>query len=181
MSERRLALLLRAVNVGGRVLPMAALRSALGEAGLVQPETLLASGNALVTTARDVQAVEAVVETLLADRFGLSTDVMARDLPEIQGVLTACPFAAFADSHPNRLITFFTKSPGRGELSVLEDRRTAGEAVAWGPGCLYATFPAGSGTSKLTPDVIERRLGVRVTGRNWNTVRRLADLLENAL
>jgi uncharacterized protein (DUF1697 family) len=29
--------------------------------------------------------------------------------------------------------------------------------------------------------VIERRLGVRVTGRNWNTVRRLADLLENAL
>ena len=181
MSERRLALLLRAVNVGGRVLPMAELRAALDEAGMVRPETLLASGNVLVTTAQGGQAAEAVVETLVADRFGLSTDAMARDLTEIREVLTACPFGVFAETQPNRLITFFTKSPGGGDLSALEDRRTAGEALAWGPGCLYATFPAGSGSSKLTPDVIERRLGVRVTGRNWNTVRRLADLLENAL
>lgn len=180
MTARRLALLLRAVNVGGRALPMAELKAALSDAGFGRPETLLASGNALVTTDLDAARAEAVTEALVLERIGLATDVMVRDAVEIRDVITACPFGALAEAQPNRLITLFTKSPASGDLAVLDDRRTAGEALAWGPGCLYAIYPEGSGTSKLTPDVIERRLGIRVTGRNWNTVRRLAALLETS-
>jgi uncharacterized protein (DUF1697 family) len=42
---------------------------------------------------------------------------------------------------------------------------------------LYITYPDGIGDSKLTNAVIERRLGVRGTARNWNTVTKLADML----
>ena len=43
--------------------------------------------------------------------------------------------------------------------------------------CLYIYFPQGAGVSKLSNSFIERRLKVRGTARNWNTVGKLAALL----
>lgn len=40
----------------------------------------------------------------------------------------------------------------------------------------YIVYPDGIGRSKLTTALIEKHLGTRVTGRNWNTVRKLATL-----
>jgi uncharacterized protein (DUF1697 family) len=42
----------------------------------------------------------------------------------------------------------------------------------------YITYPAGIGRSKLTPALIEPKLGCRGTGRNWNTVLKLLALSE---
>ena len=42
---------------------------------------------------------------------------------------------------------------------------------------LYLHLPNGAGRSKLTLDYIERRLAVRGTARNWNTVLKLLDLM----
>ena len=50
------------------------------------------------------------------------------------------------------------------------------EAAEGGPRALYAAYPDGQGTSKLTLAVIERVLQDRGTARNWNTVRRMAEL-----
>jgi uncharacterized protein (DUF1697 family) len=38
---------------------------------------------------------------------------------------------------------------------------------------LYITYPDGIGTSKFTQTLIEKTLGTRCTGRNWNTVLKL--------
>ena len=40
----------------------------------------------------------------------------------------------------------------------------------------YVVYPDGIGRSRLTNAVIEKRLGTRGTGRNWNTVLKLAAL-----
>jgi uncharacterized protein (DUF1697 family) len=40
----------------------------------------------------------------------------------------------------------------------------------------YAVYPDGIGRSKLTNPLIEKALGTSVTGRNWNTVLKLAAL-----
>ena len=37
----------------------------------------------------------------------------------------------------------------------------------------YITYPDGVGQSKLTMTIIEKKLGTRGTGRNWNTVLKL--------
>ena len=44
---------------------------------------------------------------------------------------------------------------------------------------LYIVYPAGIGRSKLTGTLIEKMLGVRGTARNWNTVLKLAALLDS--
>jgi uncharacterized protein (DUF1697 family) len=41
----------------------------------------------------------------------------------------------------------------------------------------YLVYPDGVGRSKLTIALVEQKLGTRGTGRNWNTVVRLADVL----
>ena len=53
---------------------------------------------------------------------------------------------------------------------LMPERAAVGGREVW----LY--YPAGAGTSKLINEVIERKLGVRGTARNWNTVSKLAAL-----
>ena len=41
----------------------------------------------------------------------------------------------------------------------------------------YIVYPDGIGRSRLTNKLIDSKLGTRGTGRNWNTVLKLADLV----
>jgi uncharacterized protein (DUF1697 family) len=43
---------------------------------------------------------------------------------------------------------------------------------------LYIVYPVGIGKSRLTNVVIEKKLGIRGTARNWNTVLKLAALAD---
>jgi uncharacterized protein (DUF1697 family) len=175
---KRVAALLRAVNVGGRKLLMADLKRIAAEAGFDGPATLLASGNVLFGTTLTPKAAEAKLEAAIHEDLGLAADVMVRDLAELQAVIAANPFPRQAKAEPNRLMAMFLTGAPQAELDVLESACGAGEEVRPGPGCLYIWFPGGAGTSKLANALIERRLKVRGTARNWNTVQKLAALLE---
>jgi uncharacterized protein (DUF1697 family) len=174
---RRVAGLLRAVNVGGRKLLMADLKRIAAAAGFDAPATLLASGNVLFGTTLAPEAAEQKLEAAIQEDLGLAADVMVRDLAQLQAVIAANPFPRQAKEEPNRLMAMFLTGEPQAELSMLEAACTAGEEVKPGPGCLYLWYPSGAGTSKLSNVLIERRLKVRGTARNWNTVNKLAALL----
>ena len=89
----------------------------------------------------------------------------------------ACCSSALAESLADSASTSM-KPPSALLVPTLESACVAGESVRPGPGCLYIFFPAGAGTSKLANAVIERRLKVRGTMRNWNTVGKLLAALE---
>lgn len=175
---KRFAGLLRAVNVGGRQVAMAELRRVAAEAGFDAPTTLLASGNLLFgTTLKPAEAgkrLEAAVEAA----FGLASDVIVRDLAELKAVAAANPMRDHAREAPSRfMVTFLAGEPQAG-LETLESACTLGEQVRLGPGCLYTWFPEGAGKSKLANGLVERRLKVRGTARNWNTLGKLIAALE---
>ncbi|RAK62553.1 DUF1697 domain-containing protein [Phenylobacterium kunshanense] len=174
---RRLAGLLRAVNVGGRKLLSADLKQAAEAAGLARPQTLLASGNVVFET--DLPAAEAAarLEARILEDLGLAADVMARDLAALEAVIAANPFPRQAKDEPSRLMAMFLSAEPQAGVEVLTDACAFGEEVRAGPGCLYVWFPAGAGTSKLSNVLIERRLKVRGTMRNWNTVGKLREMV----
>jgi uncharacterized protein (DUF1697 family) len=174
---RRLVGLLRAVNVGGRKVLMDDLRRVASEAGFESPATLLASGNLLFGTALPPAEAARRLEAAIREKFGVATDVMVRDRAELAAVVEANPFTRQAKAEPNRLMAMFLSGEPRAELDVLASACAGGEEVVGGPGCLYIWFPNGAGVSKLSNAVIERRLKVRGTARNWNTVGKLAALL----
>ena len=174
---RRVAGLLRAINVGGRKLLMTDLARIATVVGFDQPQTLLASGNVVFGTERSNSEAERRLEAAILDDQSLATDVMVRDLAELRAVMSANPFPLQAAEEPSRLLVLFLKGEPVGELDGLTFACTLGEELRPGPGCLYLWYPQGVGVSKLTNGVIERKLGLRGTARNWNTVGKLAELL----
>lgn len=171
---KRYAALMRAVNVGGKgSLPMAEVREMLAQAGFDDPQTLLASGNAIVGSELPPDEVEKRFEAGIAQRFGFSTDVLVRDAQQLGTVIKENPFPDFAKARPSTFIAYFLRGEVAGDLADLKPFCGFGEEIAAGPRCLYICYPEGSGTSKLSGATIERKLKVRGTGRNWNTVGKL--------
>jgi uncharacterized protein (DUF1697 family) len=174
---RCVAGLLRGVNVLGRKVLMADLRRVTAEAGFEAPTTLLASGNVLFGTTLPAAETAARLEAAILEAIGVATEVTVRDGAELRAVIAAIPFPAQAKAQPSRLAVMFLNGPPQGDLASLAPACGLGEEVRLGPGCLYIYYPQGMGVSKLDNGLIERRLKVRGTARNWNTVCKVADLL----
>jgi uncharacterized protein (DUF1697 family) len=171
--------LLRAVNLGPHnQVAMPALREFLLQLGLADPRTVLQSGNAVFRSARGTSdGLERLLETEAAGRLGLRTDVMVRSAEEWGEIIARNPFRDEAERDPSHLVVMCLKSAPRKEcLERLQAAITGPERVRLEGKNAYIVYPAGIGRSRLTNALLERHLGTRGTGRNWNTVLRLEAL-----
>jgi uncharacterized protein (DUF1697 family) len=170
--------LLRAVNVGGRKVVMSELREVLASLGLEEPRTLLASGNAAFRSADPAADSEAALENAIQARLGLHSDVMVRTPAECAAAMAAGPFAAEAKADPALTYVMFLKSaPAASAIKALEAAvEPLPERAAVKGREAFLHYPDGAGRSKLTNVFVEKKLGVRGTARNWNTVGKLAAL-----
>jgi uncharacterized protein (DUF1697 family) len=101
-----------------------------------------------------------------------------RDGEQLAAVVAANPFRQMAQDAPQHLLVMFLRGePEPAAVEALRAKITGPEEIAAGPACLYARYPQDIGHSKLTGAVIERGLKLRGTGRNWNTVAKLAAML----
>jgi uncharacterized protein (DUF1697 family) len=163
--------LLRGVNLGKRQVIMSELRALCEAAGFTNVQTLLASGNLVLDAKERGARLEAKLEKLLFEEMGLKTDVFVRTGAELDAIIAANPFKAFAKSQPTFLVAICMRERASvAEMKAMEDTARLGEEIKQGKNCLYIKFPKGQGPSKLkTP-----KLG---TSRNWNTVTKLAAML----
>ena len=172
--------LLRAVNVGGTgKLPMAELAKLLTKLGYTEVKTILQSGNAVFTCAVKADAkLETALEAAIAKAFGLQTAVVVRSAAEWDAITGGNPFADAAANDPSHLVVMPCKSaPSAANVKALQAAIIGRETVQAVGKQLYITYPDGIGDSRLTSAVIERKLGVAGTARNWNTVQKIAAAL----
>ena len=163
----RRAVLLRAINVGGRRLAMADLRALCRAAGFADAGTVLASGNVVLTSEADEAAIRAALEPPLARLMGAPVPVFVRDAAELAAILAANPFPA---ADPSRLHVLFLQAAPRPD-PMARARNRVDEEVACGRREIYLHTPSGIGRSRLRlPELDEG------TARNLNTVARLAAL-----
>lgn len=174
----RFIALLRGINVSGRhAVPMAELRSLCGELGWTGVRTYIQSGNVLFEAEADAAQLEAELEEGLARRFGFAPAVMVRRVSQLNGYAKANPFREAAASEPNRVLMGLAKHPPAEDAGeALQARAANGERVALAGGALWFHYPAGVGTSKLSPSLIDRLAGSPVTARNWRTVVKLGEM-----
>jgi uncharacterized protein (DUF1697 family) len=173
--------LLRAVNLPSHNKVGAAdLRDLAKELGFTEPRTLLQSGNLVFrATARSSAQVEGVWREAAKRRLGLDTDFFVRTAAEWKEVVAGNPFPREAKRDPGHLLVMpLSGAPGAAAVAALEQAISGRERVAVAGRTAYLVYPDGVGRSRLTTALIERKLGVRGTGRNWNTVLKLAAMLE---
>lgn len=181
MSARVIALL-RAVNVGGRVLRMADLKDILVKLRCEDPQTLLQSGNAVFGLSlprgrTGVAAIEAGIEQAILARCAIQSDVFIRTAAEWDAMIAANPFEEARTDPSHMVLVTLRDSPPATAIKAVRAAIRGRERVHLEGRALYAVYPDGIGPSKLTNTVLERVLGTRGTARNWNTVLKLQALV----
>jgi uncharacterized protein (DUF1697 family) len=170
--------LLRAVNVGGRKLPMAQLREVCAGLGWSGVETYIQSGNAVFEAEAGQAELEQALEAALGARFGFEVPVVVRSAAQWAAYPTAIPFPEAAEKEPNRLMLMLSKQPpAAGAAAALQERARDGELVAAAGDAIWIHYPAGAGTSRLSPSLIDRLIGSPATARNFRTVLKLEEML----
>lgn len=171
--------LLKGVNLGNRRLPMAELTAMFVKAGFADARTLLASGNVVFTPKgkKTAAQLEALLEAETEKRFGFRSDYFIRSPEEWAGIVEENPFTKEAASAPGLLHVLAAKtSVTPAAVKALQAAVVGREVVKHGGRHIYAFYPDGAGESKMTTALMEKKLGTRVTARNWNTVLKLKAL-----
>ncbi len=168
----RYVILLRGVNVGGVSVKMAALREALEELGYAEVRTVLASGNALVTSDASAASVKADVEAALRTRFGYDAWVHVLATDALRAVVDAYPFERGREGWHDYVLFVLDAGVKRSILGTEID--PAHERMADGMGVVYWTVPKGDTLdSALGKAIGKAAYKPHLTSRNVNTLEKL--------
>lgn len=166
---------LRAVNVGGHTVKMAALRAEFVALGLTGVETFIASGNVVFDTrARDLAALETSLEAQLKRAFGFEVHTFVRSAEALTAIAAHPAFSAADIAGAATFVVGFVAEPlgAQASLRVLEFRNAHDDFHVHGRE-VYWLSRARQSESTFSNAAFERALQVRATFRGMNTVQRL--------
>ena len=170
-------ILFRGMNTGGVRAPVGEQRAMAEEMGLKNPRTLQASGNLVVESGKATAALEHDIETAMDKTFGLKVAAMVRTPDQWAKLIAANPFPREAAAHPSKVVAMVMKDGIKaGALEACRDLAAGGERVEAVGDVLYFWFPNGQGESAIFKKATPRLLGMG-TGRNWNTVLKLGEMV----
>lgn len=170
MSDRYVALL-RAVNVGGRVVKMDHLRRIFESLRFGNVSTLITSGNVIFESRQEVQALEALIERRLQKDLGYPVLTFVRTIDEIRDVVGHQPFGTAADG--TQYVAFLKDKPGPAAARSLVARSNDIDRFNVHGREAYWLTRGSFSDSTFSSAKLEKLLGP-ATARNINTVRKLA-------
>lgn len=168
-------ILLRGVMPTGRnKVPMAPLRTALEAAGLKDVQTYIQSGNVIARSRLGQGKIETLVHDVIADSFGGDITVVARTAEQYRAILEGCPFKRAETAR--RYYTILGSEPDSSKSSAFKKAEYAPDDIRLIGDVIYTLCNTKYSDLKVHNTVIERRLGVSATTRNYNTTAKLVAL-----
>lgn len=172
--------LLRGINLGDHnKVPMGELRDLAEEIGLSQPETYVRSGNLVVDTSLSESDLVTNLQEAIQDRFRLEVPVICRSAGEFRRIAGSHPFSDLGLDDRMLHVAFLDREPEQAVDDLIDAKQYAPDRLTADGREVYLAYPDGSGRSKLNHSLLERRLGVSVTARNWRTITNLAVMAES--
>jgi uncharacterized protein (DUF1697 family) len=170
--------LLRGINVGGKhKLPMKDLVALLEDAGCSRVRTYIQSGNVVFETPESsVADLAADIERRIGKRFGYEVPIVLRSAEALRAVASGNPFLAQGAEETHLHVGFLADPPTPEAVASLDPSRSEIDSFRVVGADVYLYTPGGMGRTKLTTDWFERRLGTRMTVRNWRTVGKLVEM-----
>jgi uncharacterized protein (DUF1697 family) len=170
---------LRAINVGGRVVKMEALKKSFTRLGFDDVDTFIASGNVLFSSrAKDTARLERTIETQLRQDLGYEVSTFVRTTDEVVAVAGYEPFPARMIEGALALNVGFLAAPMTKEgRAALEKMASALDSFHVNGREWYWLSRARQSESVISNAAIEKALKVRSTLRGMNTIIRLTGRL----
>lgn len=173
---------LRAINVGGRFIKMAALAQHFESLGLDDVSTYINSGNVLFSSrARDLARLEATLAQGLEPLLGYRSEVFLRRPAELHAV------AATAAAHRRQVpadgevnVAFLARPLVAEQVSALQGLRNELDDFTHEGREIYWLCKGSQMESKFSNAVLERKLRLRCTFRRVNMLEKLSAQLKAA-
>jgi uncharacterized protein (DUF1697 family) len=180
MAREPFVALLRGVNVGGKnKLPMADLAAMFVEAGAKDVKTYIQSGNVIFKASpQDAVRIPERVSSRIHERFGFAAPMVVRTLAELRRVLAANPYFKDGNDEKPLYVMFLAHTPDPGDVEKLDPNRSPGGSYHVDGHVIYLHLPTLVAASKLTNAYFDSRLKTISTSRNWRTVNKLVELME---
>jgi uncharacterized protein (DUF1697 family) len=140
--------------------------------GMREVRSFLQSGNVLFGShAMSTARLEQLLDDSVARALGFRPDVLVRTAAEYRAIVAGNPFPDEAKQAPGRVLVMFLKEPpARAGVTALHAAIAGPETVRVKGRQAYIVYPDGIGRSRMTGAIVEKYLGTKGTGRNWNTV-----------
>lgn len=169
--------LLRGINLGSRNrVSMPDLRELLTGHGYGEVETLVQSGNVVLTSRRSASRLERDLRQQIAEGLGVDTPVIVRTRDELAEVVARDPLGHIADNPKRYQVTFLAGEPDPTVASEVAEADVAPERLVIAGREVYAWHPGGVQRSKVNV-LVAKRLPPG-TARNWNTVTKLLEIAD---
>lgn len=172
----RLVAFLRAINVGGHTVTMAALRKEFEAVGVSDVETFIASGNVIFTPrATDLATLEKKIEARLRASLGYEVATFLRTGAEVAAIAASRPFTDAERRDAGALCVGFLSEPlGAPARRALMALTTDIDSFHTQEREVYWLCRKKQSESTFSNAHFEKAVKARVTFRGINTVVRLA-------
>ncbi|WP_345319856.1 DUF1697 domain-containing protein [Novipirellula rosea] len=170
--------LFRGINVGGKnKMQMAPLKAGMESIGCENVQTYIQSGNVVFESSlKSKKSIQTKLLDTVEEQFGFRSHLILLTKSELLKAIDSNPYAD-ATADPKSLHFFFLdESPSDPDLDAIEGLRADSESCLLIDLVFYLHAPSGIGRSKVAAGA-ERKLGVAATARNFNTVKKLSEMI----
>lgn len=168
----------RGINVtGSNMIKMTELKAAIEDLGFTNVVTYINSGNVAFDTKKTAErGLVNKIAPILEKLAGRPISVMIRERQAIHSIINANPFDGKYESHKEMHVLFLEREITADELAQLASAAPKEERFVANGREMYAHLPMGVAESLIGRGLVEKKLKIAVTARNWRTVQKLAEL-----
>lgn len=175
--------ILRGINVGGhRKIIMAELKKMYHKVGFKEVKTYIQSGNVVFQSESPlaIHELEALLEDRIHKTFGHEVPVLIRTHEEWTKAIEENPFLADPEIDIAQLsMTLFNAEPDSNLIDSLNTSGFLPDKIMFNGKHAYILCPGGKfHLSPITHSLLEKKLKVKASTRNWKTVMKLKSLSE---
>jgi len=177
--------LLRGINVSGKkIIKMEDLRKLMESLGHTNVKTYIQSGNVIFSSnekAKDELA--RTIEAAIEKQYGFDVSVFVVDKEAVEIAIDNNPFAEGRVEEPagfkKLYVTFLSDVPSEENMEKLREAPIGDDRIAFASDILYFKLESKVSDSKLSNALIEGKLKIRATTRNWNTTLKLLGMMQS--
>lgn len=171
--------LLRGINVSGHnKIKMVELKQLFLNLGFTDVTTYIQSGNVIFKSSEiNNSKIEQQIIEHVKQLFGHTINVLVLTKKNLNTVFVSNPFLQNKAIDIKTLYAILLKDNYFTEgIKLIEPYLTNKEELKVIGNCAYIHYPSGAGKSKLTINIIEKKLKTTATSRNWRTITKLVEL-----
>ncbi|CAN5369859.1 DUF1697 domain-containing protein [soil metagenome] len=170
--------LLRGINVGGNnMIKMETLRATLAALGFENVKSYINSGNLVFETSKtDDGKLASKIHDAVKKEFGFDISVMVRAMAEIEDIVETNPFIGQFENDKDVHVFFLNEGLTDSQAALLLEQANDNEFFAIFGRHVICMLKISVLDSSVGKGFIDKKLKVTATGRNWRTVKAIADV-----